>query len=73
MSVLTGLCDILANMKVFWMGVGSCSHLDAARNLMSHALKLDPNFRKVTDRIPFRRSDLVARWEDALRKAGLPE
>ena len=24
--VLTGcLCDILANMKVFWMGVGSCS------------------------------------------------
>jgi adenylate cyclase len=48
-------------------------NLDAARNAMKQALQLDPNFRRITDRIPFRQPEVVARWEDVLRKAGLPE
>jgi class 3 adenylate cyclase len=48
-------------------------NLDAARNAMRQALQLDPNFRRITDRIPFRQPEVVARWEDVLRKAGLPE
>jgi len=39
---------------------------------MSQALQLDPNFRGIADRIPFRDPETVIRWEDALRKAGLP-
>jgi TolB-like protein/class 3 adenylate cyclase/Tfp pilus assembly protein PilF len=50
-------------------------NLDIAANAMERVRELDPNFRvhKVKDRLPYRQSEVLARWEDALRRAGLPE
>jgi TolB-like protein/class 3 adenylate cyclase len=48
-------------------------NLDVARSAMAQALELDPNFRKISDRLPYRQPELLALWEDGLRKAGLPD
>ena len=48
-------------------------NLDVARSAMTQALELDPNFRKISDRLPYKQPELLAQWEDALRKAGLPD
>jgi tetratricopeptide (TPR) repeat protein len=48
-------------------------NLDAARNAIGQALKLDPSFRKINDRVPYTQPETIALWEDALRKAGLPD
>jgi adenylate cyclase len=49
---------------------------EEARKAIACALELDPDMRvsNLKDRIaPFRRADDVAKYADALRKAGLPE
>jgi len=50
-------------------------NLDTATSAMERVRKLDPNFRlhKVKYRLPNRQPEALARWEDALRRAGLPE
>jgi hypothetical protein len=50
-------------------------NLDVARCSMRRACELDPNLRlhKIKDRLPFKQPELLIRWEDALRRAGLPE
>jgi TolB-like protein/class 3 adenylate cyclase len=50
-------------------------NLDTAAVAMKRVRELDPNFRlsKVKDRLPHRQPELLARWEDALGRAGLPE
>jgi hypothetical protein len=50
-------------------------NLDMAGGAMARVRELDPNLRlhNVKDRLPHREPELIARWEDALRRAGLPE
>ncbi|WP_426527222.1 adenylate/guanylate cyclase domain-containing protein [Bradyrhizobium sp. McL0615] len=50
-------------------------NLDIASSAMERVRALDPNFRlhKVKDRLPHRQPEVLAQWEDALRRAGLPE
>jgi TolB-like protein/class 3 adenylate cyclase len=50
-------------------------NLDTATSAMERVRELDPNFRlhKVKYRLPNREPEALARWEDALRRAGLPE
>jgi adenylate cyclase len=50
-------------------------NLEVARNSMRLARELDVNLRvhKIRDRLPYRQPELLTRWEDALRKAGLPD
>jgi TolB-like protein/class 3 adenylate cyclase len=50
-------------------------NLDVATRAMERVCELDPNFRlhKVKYRLPNRQPEAIALWEDALRRAGLPE
>jgi adenylate cyclase len=50
-------------------------NLDAATRAMVQVRECDPHFRirKVNSRLPHRQPEVLARWEDALRRAGLPE
>ena len=50
-------------------------NLDIATSAMVRVRELDPTFcfSKVKDRLPHREPELLARWNDALRRAGLPE
>jgi TolB-like protein/class 3 adenylate cyclase len=50
-------------------------NLDVATLAMERVCELDPNFRlhKVKYRLPSRQPEAIALWEDALRRAGLPE
>ena len=50
-------------------------NLDVATHAMERVCELDPNFRlhKVKYRLPNRQPETIALWEDALRRAGLPE
>jgi adenylate cyclase len=50
-------------------------NLDIAGSAMERVRELDPTFclHNVKDRLPHRHPELIARWEDALRRAGLPE
>ena len=49
--------------------------LDEAQKAIARMRELDPAFRisDAKDRLPFRRPEDVARYEEGLRKAGLPE
>jgi TolB-like protein len=49
--------------------------LEGAQRAMARMRELDPAYRisDVKDRIPFRRTEDLARYEEGLRKAGLPE
>jgi TolB-like protein len=47
-------------------------NLDVARSAMAQARKLDPNFRKIEDRLPYRQPESLALWKAALDKAALP-
>ena len=46
-----------------------------AQKAMDAAQQLEPEFRisNLKDRVPFRRPEDLARYEEGLRKAGLPE
>ena len=48
-------------------------NLDVAQSSMKQALAIEPNFRKIKDRLNYREPELLVRWEEALRKAGLPQ
>jgi hypothetical protein len=49
--------------------------LEEAQQTMTRLRQLDPALRvsNLKDQIPLRRSDDLARYEEGLRKAGLPE
>ncbi len=50
-------------------------NLDAAQRATELVRASDPNFRiqNVKYRLPHRQPEVLTRWEDALRKAGMPE
>jgi Tfp pilus assembly protein PilF len=50
-------------------------NLEAAKTATELVCSSDPHFRikNVKYRLPHRQPDVLARWEDALRKAGMPE
>jgi tetratricopeptide (TPR) repeat protein len=50
-------------------------NLGIATTAKERVRALDPTFSlsKVKDRLPHKQPELLARWEDALRRAGLPE
>jgi tetratricopeptide (TPR) repeat protein len=50
-------------------------NLEAATAAMERVRELDPNFHlhSVKYRLPHRQPEVLAHWEDALRRAGLPE
>jgi TolB-like protein/class 3 adenylate cyclase len=50
-------------------------NLDIARAATGRVREIDPSFRlhMVKDRLPYKQPELLARWQDALRQAGLPE
>jgi TolB-like protein/class 3 adenylate cyclase len=50
-------------------------NLDVAQTAIRMVRQLDPNFciRMIKDRLPYRQPEVLARWEDALRQAGLPD
>jgi len=50
-------------------------NLDAAKRATVLVRASDPNFRiqNVKYRLPHRQPEVLARWEDALRRAGMPE
>ena len=66
-----------------YMGSLACSaasyahteRLDKARKAVARLRELDPTLRvsNLKEWTPFRRSEHLARWEEGLRKAGLPE
>ena len=49
--------------------------LEKAQEAMARLRQLDPAFRvsNLTDRVPLRRQEDIAKFAEALRKAGLPE
>jgi adenylate cyclase len=49
--------------------------VEKAQKIAARLCQLDPGFRvsRVKDHLPFRRPEDLARYEDGLRKAGLPE
>jgi hypothetical protein len=50
-------------------------NLHIASSAMERVRELDPNFRlhKIKDRLPHKQPEILAQWEDALRRAGLPD
>lgn len=50
-------------------------NLEVAGSSMKLVRELDANLRlhKIRDRLPYRQPELLIRWEDALRRAGLPD
>ncbi|MBR1216171.1 adenylate/guanylate cyclase domain-containing protein [Bradyrhizobium sp. JYMT SZCCT0180] len=48
---------------------------EVARTSLARVRELDPNLRvqNIKERLPYRQAEVRARWEDALRKAGLAE
>jgi hypothetical protein len=49
--------------------------MDAARKATELVRASDPDFRiqSVKYRLPHKQPEVLVRWEDALRKAGMPE
>jgi TolB-like protein/Tfp pilus assembly protein PilF len=67
--------DFLPALRIFAAACAMSEHLDDARNTIAHLRELNPNFRvsNVKDAIRLRRPEDLARYEKALRKAGLPD
>jgi tetratricopeptide (TPR) repeat protein len=74
----TAMLEQSNNFIASLVGAGAnamAGHLDMATSAMERVRELDPNFRvhNVKYRLPHRQPEVLTRWEDALRKAGLPE
>jgi tetratricopeptide (TPR) repeat protein len=68
--------NVLATLRIAAASYALAGRLEEARNAVARALELDPDMRlaNLKERIGvFRRAEDYARYEDALRKAGLPE
>jgi hypothetical protein len=74
----TAMLEQSNNFIAALVGAGAnvmAGNLDAATRAMAQVRECDPHFRlhKVKSRLPHRQPKVIARWEDALRRAGLPE
>jgi hypothetical protein len=65
---------------VSWHRIAAASNalagrIEKAQKIAARLRQLDPGFRvsSVKDYLPFRRPEDLAKYEDGLRKAGLPE
>jgi adenylate cyclase len=65
----------LANLRVAAASNALGGRLEKAQEAMARLRQLDPAFRvsNLTDRVPLRRPEDIAKFAEALRKAGLPE
>jgi TolB-like protein/Tfp pilus assembly protein PilF len=64
-----------ANLRVAAASNALSGRLEKARDAMAYLRQLDPALRvsNLTERVPLRRPDDLARFAEGLRKAGLPE
>jgi TolB-like protein/class 3 adenylate cyclase/Tfp pilus assembly protein PilF len=74
----TAMLEQSSNFIAALVGAGAnamAGNFDEATRAMVQVRECDPHFRlhKVRSRLPHRQPEVLARWEDALRRAGLPE
>ncbi len=72
---LRSFANWLPGVIVATASAALCGRLEDARNLASRLRGLDPTFcvSNLRERLPFRRQDYLAPYEEGLRRAGIPE
>lgn len=67
--------DFLPSLRIFAAACAEAGHLAEARAAIARVLELGPTFRisNIREVTRFRHPDDLARYEEALRKAGMPE
>ncbi len=67
--------SFLPAVRIIATSAGNSGQLERARKAGCRMLEIDPSFKisKLTDHVPLRRSDDLARYAEGLRRAGLPE
>ena len=74
-KALVGRPDYPTALRLAAASNALAGRLDEARNAMERLRQIDPTLRvsNLKDRIPLRRADDLSRYEEGLRKAGLPD
>ena len=72
---LRSFANWLPGVIVATASAALCGRLEDARNLAGRLRSLDPTFcvANLRERLPFRRQDHLAPYEEGLRRAGIPE
>ena len=67
--------NFLPAIRIIATSAGNSGHLERARKAAKRMLEIDPAFKvsSLTDHVPLRRPDDLARYAEGLRRAGLPE
>jgi len=67
--------NFLPAIRIIATSAGISGQLERAQKAAKRMLKIDPAFRisRLTDHVPLRRPDDLARYAEGLRRAGLPE
>jgi tetratricopeptide (TPR) repeat protein len=67
--------NFLPAIRIIATSAGNSGQLERARKAAKRLLEIDPSFRvsRLTDHVPLRRRDDLARYAEGLRRAGLPE
>ena len=67
--------DFQPSLRIFAAACAMAGHLEEARATIARVLELGPSFRisNIKEVTRFRHPEDLARYEDALRKAGMPE
>jgi len=65
----------LPAIRIIATSAGNSGQLERAQKAAKRMLEIDPAFRvsRLTDHVPLRRPDDLARYAEGLRRAGLPE
>ncbi|WP_407151624.1 adenylate/guanylate cyclase domain-containing protein [Bradyrhizobium sp. ORS 86] len=67
--------NFLPAIRIIATSAGNSGQLERARKAAKRMLEIDPTFRvsKLSDHVPMRRPEDLARYAEGLRRAGLPE
>jgi TolB-like protein/class 3 adenylate cyclase/tetratricopeptide (TPR) repeat protein len=67
--------NFLPAIRIIATSAGNSGQLERAQKAAKRMLEIDPAFRvsRLTDHVPLRRPDDLARYAEGLRRAGLPE
>ena len=67
--------NFLPAIRIIATSAGMSGQLERAQKAAKRMLEIDPDFRvsRLTDHVPLRRPDDLARYAEGLRRAGLPE
>ncbi len=67
--------NFLPAIRIIATSAGNSGQLERAQKAAKRMLEIDPTFRvsRLTDHVPLRRPDDLARYAEGLRRAGLPE